>query len=253
MVAWRARIGLIKPTHRGKSFAYWYKHAAEGVEIVPTFIGFRSEKRESFLEGFKRAEELAVQLKEVGCDIIAVSGTPPFLLKGVDYERQWANELSAKISLPVVTPMEPHAIALQALGVRTVAVATYYGSELNQAIVNYFSRFGIESELMTGLSMTGESSGLYTTSLPALDEVSHTDVYRHCRKALQNMGPVDALYINGGGWDAAPAIEFLERDLKIKVVWALAAEMWLTYHRLKIDNPVPGGGMLLSGNYAPGV
>lgn len=90
MVAWRARIGLIKPTHRGKSFAYWYNHAPEGVEIVPTFIGFRSEKRESFLEGFKKAEALAEQLKEVGCDIISVSGTPPFLLKGLDYERQWA-------------------------------------------------------------------------------------------------------------------------------------------------------------------
>ena len=63
---------------------------------------------------------------------------------------------------------------------------------------------------------------------------------------------VDALYINGGGWDAAPAIDYLERDLKIKVVWALAAEMWLTYHILKIENPVPGGGVLLSGNYAPG-
>jgi maleate cis-trans isomerase len=83
-----ARIGLIKPTHRGKSFAYWYNHAPEGVEIVPTFIGFRSEKRESFLEGFKKAEELAVQLKEVGCDIISVSGTPPFLLKGLDFERE---------------------------------------------------------------------------------------------------------------------------------------------------------------------
>ena len=79
MVAWRARIGLIKPTHRGKSFAYWYNHAPEGVEIVPTFIGFRSEKRERPLEGFKKAEALAVQLKEVGCDIISVSGTPPFL------------------------------------------------------------------------------------------------------------------------------------------------------------------------------
>jgi maleate cis-trans isomerase len=67
------------------------------------------------------------------------------------------------------------------------------------------------------------------------------------------MHRVDALYINGGGWDAAPAIEFLERDLKIKVVWALAAEMWFTYHALKIDNPVPDGGMLLSGDYAPGV
>jgi len=113
MVAWRARIGLIKPTHRGKSFAYWYKHAPEGVEIVPTFIGFRSERRESFLEGFKKAEALAVQLKEVGCDIISVSGTPPFLLKGLDFERQWAADLSEKIGLPVVTPMAPHAIALQ--------------------------------------------------------------------------------------------------------------------------------------------
>jgi maleate isomerase len=251
MVAWRARIGLIKPTHRGKSFAYWYKHAPEGVEIVPTFIGFRSEKRESFLEGFKKAEALAAQLKDVGCDIISVSGTPPFLLKGLDYERQWAADLSARISLPVVTPMEPHAIALQTLGVRRVAVATYYGKELNDAIVNYFSCFGIESELMPGLSMSGESSGLYTTSLMALDEVSYMDVYRHCKRGLAKIPAVDAIYINGGGWDAAPAVEFLERDLKIKVVWALAAEMWLTYHILKIENAVPGGGDLLSGDYAP--
>jgi maleate cis-trans isomerase len=251
MVAWRARIGLIKPTHRGKSFAYWYKHAPEGVEIVPTFIGFRSEKRENFLEGFKKAEKLAMQLKEVGCDIISVSGTPPFLLKGLDFERQWAGELSAKIDLPVVTPMEPHAIALQTLGVRKVALATYYGNELNQAIVNYFSRFGIESEVMPGLSATGQSSGLYTTSLLALDEVSHMDVYRHCKKALTSMSSVEAIYINGGGWDAAPAIGYLERDLKIKVVWALAAEMWLTYHRLKIDHPLSDSGVLLSGKYAP--
>jgi maleate cis-trans isomerase len=147
--------------------------------------------------------------------------------------------------------MEPHAIALQALGARKVAVATYYGRELNQAIANYFSRFGIESELMPGLSATGQSSGLYTTSLLALDEVSHTDVYRHCKKALATMSPVDAIYINGGGWDAAPAIDYLERDLKVKVVWALAAEMWLTYHKLKIENAVSGGGVLLSGKHAP--
>src|SRR5207244_13515327 len=103
MVAWRARIGLIKPTHRGKSFAYWYKHAPEGVEIVPTFINFRSEKRESFLEGFKKAKALAVQLKEVGCDIISISSTPPFLLKGLDYERHLTADLSTKIGLPMVT------------------------------------------------------------------------------------------------------------------------------------------------------
>jgi len=251
MVAWRARIGLIKPTHRGKSFAYWYRNAPEGIEIVPTFIGFRSEKKESFLEGFKRAEELALQLKEVGCDIVSVSGTPPFLLKGLDFERQWGSDLEKKIGIPVVTPMEPHAIALKTLGVRRVAVATYYGDELNRAIADYFSRFEIEAEMMPGLSATGESAGLYTTSLRALDEVSHMDVYRHCRKAMLGMPSVDAVYINGGGWDAAPAIDTIERDLKTRVVWALAAEMWLTYHILKVDNPVAGGGMLLDGTRVP--
>ena len=253
MFAWRARIGLIKPTHRGKVFAFWYTHAPEGVEIVPTFIGFRSGKKESFLEAFKRAEELAAQLKEVGCDIVAVSGTPPFLIKGLDFERKWAEDLTKKIGLPVVTPMEPHAIALKAMGVKKVAVATYYGDELNQAIVNYFRRFEIDSLLMPGLNFSGQQGeGLYTTPLLALDEVSYTDVYRHCKRGLQGVGgSVDAIYINGGDWDAAPTVELLERDLKVKVVWALAAEMWLTYHKLSISNPITGWSSLLSGNYEP--
>jgi maleate cis-trans isomerase len=250
MYAWRARIGLIKPTHRGKTFAFWYKHAPEGVEIVPTFIGFRSGHKDKFLEGFRRAEEIAVQLKEVGCDIIAVSGTPPFLLKGLDFERQWASNLSEKVGLPVVTAVEPHAIALKAMGVKTVALATYFGDELNRAIVNHFSRFGLNCLIMPGFSATGQDEALYTTPLLRLDEVSYMEVYRHCKRGVQSLStPVDAIYINGGGWDAAPAVQLLEDDLKIKVVWAIAAEMWLTYHKLAISNPLEGCGILLSGNY----
>ena len=252
MYAWRARIGLIKPTHRGKTFAFWYKYAADGVEIVPTFIGFRSGHKDKFLEGFQRAEEIAVQLKEVGCDIIQVSGTPPFLLKGLDFERQWASDLSKKIGLPVVTAVEPHPIALKAMGVKRVALATYFGDELNQGIVNHFSRFGLESVIMPGFSGTGQTEALYTTPLLRLDDVSYMDVYRHCKRGVQNLGtPVDAIYIIGGGWDAAPAVQLLEDDLKVKVVWAIAAEMWLTYHKLAIDLRLQGCGSLFSGDYRP--
>jgi maleate cis-trans isomerase len=252
MYAWRARIGVLKPTHRGKTFAFWFIHAPEGVEIVPTFIGFRSGQKQSFLQGFERAEQLAVDLKEVGCDIIAVSGTPPFLLKGLDFEREWAQKVSKKTGLPVVTPVEPHALALKSMGVKKVAIATYFGDELNQAIVNHFRRFGLEPVVMKGFDFRGRTEDLYTTPLLALDEVSYMDVYRHCKQGVQRLGEsVDAIYINGGGWDAAPAVELLERDLKVKVVWAIAAEMWLTYHRLSISNPVSGQGSLLSGDYAP--
>ncbi len=248
MFAWRARIGLLKPTHRGKTFAFWFVHAPDGVEIVPTFIGFRSGEKESFLKGFERAEEIAVQLKEVKCDIISVSGTPPFLLKGLDFERQWAKNLSQKIGLPVLTPVEPHAIALKSLGAKKVALATYFGNELNQGIVNTFSRFGLECVVMPGFDFQGRREDLYTTPLLALDEVSYMDVYRHCKRGVQRLGTsVDAIYINGGGWDAAPAVELLEQDLKVKVVWAIAAEMWLAYHKLQINLTLKGNGSLFSG------
>ncbi len=252
MYAWRARIGLVQPTHRGKTFAFWYKHAPDGVEIVPTFIGFRTGERQKFLEGVDRAEQLIMDLKAVKCDIVLVAGTPPFLIKGLEFERQWAAEMSRKSGLPVVTAMEPHAIAMQAMGVRRVACATYYHDELNQAIVDYLAKFGIEAVIMGGFSLSGQSDHLYSTPMMALDEVSYMHVYRYCKEGYKRLeGPFDAIYINGSGWDAARAVEMLEQDLKVPVIWAQAADMWLVYHKLGISNPVPDHGILLRGDYVP--
>ena len=115
MYAWRARIGFISPTHRGKVFAFWYDRAPEGVEIIPTFIGFRTSDQKTFESGFDRAAQLADDLKAAGCDLISVSGSPPVLLRGLDFERQWRDGLEQKLGIPVVTQMEPHAIAMQAI------------------------------------------------------------------------------------------------------------------------------------------
>jgi maleate cis-trans isomerase len=75
-------------------------------------------------------------------------------------------------------------------------------------------------------------------------------VYQYCKSGYQSLKqPVDAIYINGGGWDAPPAIDLLERDLGIKVVFALAAEMWATYKRLAIELSVADCGALLRDNF----
>jgi maleate cis-trans isomerase len=135
-------------------------------------------------------------------------------------------------------PRLPHALALQALGARRVAVATYYGDgdELNQAIVKYFARFDIEAYLMGGFRLSNEREALYTTSLMALDEVSFVQVYQYCRQAMRRIQleqSVDAMYIKGGGWDVAP------------VVRALAAAT------LGISNPILDGGRLLREDVLP--
>jgi maleate isomerase len=248
MSAERGRIGLIKPTHRAKSFAFWYKNLPDGLECVPTFIGFRKGTRATFTAEttLRRAEELATELREVNCDIISVSGTPPFLLRGHTFEQEWGRALSLRLGIPVATPMQPHAAALKALGVKRTAVATYYREELNDAIVRYFSAFGIDSAVIPGFSASSETEELYATPLMALDEVSGEQVYRHCTDGVRRLeGAVEALYINGGGWEVAPVIERLERDLGIPVVWALAAEMWVAFRTLGVDDAIANCGVLL--------
>ncbi len=243
----------MSPTHRGKVFAFWYRRAPEGVEIIPTFIGFRTSDKKTFAGAFERAGQLAEDLKSAGCDIIVVSGSPPVLLKGRDFEREWRDRLSQKLGVPVVSQMEPHALALQAMGIKRVAIATYYGDELNEAIVNYFRRFDIEGVALGGFQQAaGRKEALYTTSLTALDDVSAVQVYQYCKRGFLGLSrPVEGIYINGGGWDAQGAINFLEADLHTKVVFALAAEMWLTYRKLAIDLPVNDCGALLRDGYDP--
>ena len=75
-------------------------------------------------------------------------------------------------------------------------------------------------------------------------------MYRYCRDGfLKLASPVDGIYINGGGWDAVPAINELEADLRTKVVLAQAAELWLTLRTLSISPSVSDCGALLREDY----
>lgn len=247
--SWRGYIGLVKPTYRGKAIAFWYKNLPDGIECVPAVIGFGSGDKETFREerSFRRAEELSGELCAVGCDIITISGSPPFLLKGPAHESEWRNGLETRLGVPVVTGMAPHVAAARALGITRIAIATYYRRELNEAVSGYFAAQNIQSSVIPGFEQTSDGEGLYSTSMRGLDEVSHEDVYRHCKAGVKKLGSsVDGLYINGGGWDAAPVVGHLEEDLGIPVIWAMAAEMWLTLSLLGIGDPISGFGRLLS-------
>ena len=97
--------------------------------------------------------------------------------------------------------MEPHALALVALGVKRVAIATYYGEKLaNDAIKRYFGRFDIEGVVIGGLSVPGRSEALYTTSLMALDEVSHMQVYQYCKAGFQAITPQRRRHLHQWRW-----------------------------------------------------
>jgi maleate cis-trans isomerase len=245
-----ARLGLVKPgaTAGRENVSFWKARAPAGAEIEAAELGYDRGDRETFAAGWERAERLARELVNRGCDLVVVSGTPPFLLEGLAFERRWRRALSKRIGLPVVTAMEAHAMALQALGASRVAVATYYGNELNEAVARYLGHFDIEAELLGGFSLTGEGEGLFSTPMHAQATITSRQVYDYCYQGVQDgRDDVDALYINGAGWDVAAIITKLEQDLHADVVWGPVAEMWLSYWMLGISNEQPDCGRLLRG------
>ncbi len=232
MYGWRARIGLIKPTLRGKSFAPWYRNAPDGVEILPTHIGYAKGDAAAFEHGFARIDTLADELCAVGVDLLCVSGGPPFLLRGREFEADWATALAQRTGVAVIPPLAAHAEALAHLGASRVTVISYYKEELNDALVRYLAEFGMTAAVDPIAGQSTEE--LYAVSLRDVERISWQEVYRHGRDAA-NKAPCDALYIHGAGWDAESAIVALEADLGIPVVFGPVAEMWATYRTLGID------------------
>jgi maleate cis-trans isomerase len=243
------KLGLIKPGEKAgrENVSFWGAHAPDGVEITAGDLGYERPDKETFEAGWQRAESLATKLADRGCDLIVISGTPPFLIRGRVFEQQWREALSDRIGIPVVTAMESHALALRFLNAKTVVVATYYGDELNQALAKYLSDFDIEAIVLDGFSLTGTGEGLFTTPMREQASITSQQVYDYCyRRVKEVAGGIEALYINGAGWNVAPTITRLEKDLGVDVVWGPVAEMWQTYEMLGISNPQSDCGRLLS-------
>lgn len=243
MYGWRARIGLIKPTLRGKSFAPWYRNAPDGVEILPTHIGYPKGDSDSFETGLARIDSLADELCTAGVDLLCVSGGPPFLLRGRRFEADWGAELAQRTGVEVIPPLQSHAEALTHLQARRVTVITYYKGELNDALVRYLAEFDLTAAVNPIRGTSGED--LYAVSMRDVETISWQDVYRHGRAAVSK-DPCDALYIHGAGWDAEAAVVALESDLGIPVVFGPVAEMWATYRRLRIQFNAPNLGTLVA-------
>ena len=243
MYGWRARIGLIKPTLRGKSFAPWYKSAPDGVEILPTYVGYTKGEGAVFEAGLTRIETLADELCAVGVDLVCVSGGPPFLLRGAEFEREWASKLAQRTGRPVVPPLAAHVAALQSFGAKSVTVITYYKDDLNQAMRQYLETFGLVAAVhpIDG----GSAEELYAVSMRDVESITWQDVYRHARRACEG-AEADALYIHGAGWDAEAAVAPLEADLGIPVIFGPVAEMWDAYRQLGIHFRAGHLGRLVS-------
>lgn len=246
MYGWRGLIGLINPTYRGRLIQQWYEMLPEGVGLIPCTLGISRGEQDVFDRSFEAAEKIARELAVWGADVMVQPGLPPWLVKGPAFEKEWVARLEAETKVPMVTPMGATVQAMRALGVRRVVVATYFGDHLNSRIADALRSAGIETARIDGYRLSEEREGLYTTPLIALNRVGPGDVYRFVRDLCRRTEDPDGVYIVGGGWDAGPVVEALERDLEKPAIFAVTAALWACLRRIGVKEPIRGHGRLLA-------
>jgi maleate cis-trans isomerase len=246
MYGWRGKIGVVFPTHRGISIEDWFRILPSGVGLMPAIIGFKQAASSEFGHGIDVAEGLAKDLAKVGVDVIAIEGLPPFALKGLEFEKKWAKRLENSINLPVLTPIRTDIEALRAAKITKVVVATYFGSELNERIRDFLESSSIHVLEIEGYPFGEKDKGMWSVPFNRVDSIGWTDVYRFSRGLFRRAKSANGIFIVGGGWDYASAIQPLESDLDTCVVSAGTASIWRALREIKVKERVSGFGKLFS-------
>src|SRR5680860_1732714 len=85
--SWRGTMGLIKPTHRPGSLEETIRLLPEGIGVIPMTVGISRGDTQEFRDVLDPIEDRVRQLAEIGVDLIAPAGAPPFMVHGYQGER----------------------------------------------------------------------------------------------------------------------------------------------------------------------
>src|SRR6266545_3823604 len=180
--SWRGVVGDIKPTYRPGSLEDFIRLLPEGIGVIPLTVGIRSGTEQEFRDVLEDYKQKAIQLAELGTDLIHIGGAPPMMVHGFHGE--------AKIGVPVSTSGKSQIEAMHALGAKSFVGVTYFKDNMNQIFTRYFSEAGIDVKAMEGIEVAFKDVG----------KLSGEEIYKHTKKAFLRHPDADAIYMLGSGW-----------------------------------------------------
>ncbi len=232
--SWRGVLGLVKPTMRPGSLEEEIRLLPEGVGIIPKHQNVTRGERDEFDAAIRAYEVAADRLAAQEVDLIHLAGTPPFMMLGVDGERELLDRWQARLNIPVFAAPMSDTAALRALGVTKLIGVTY--SELqNELSRNYMTEAGFDVLAMEPMVVPFSEAG----------QISSQQVYSFVRDTFLAHPGADGIYIQGNAWRVLDIIDMVERDFGIPVAHASCALCWEVQKQLHIRAPLDGFGRLL--------
>ena len=244
MYGWRGRIGLIVPSSNTTMECELARMLPKGITQHTARVMQVMETEEELLRMSKYAERAAQELASAEVDMILYGCTSGSFLKGEDWNRRFAKELSEVIERPVVTTATAVIDALKRLRLDEVCLATPYPEETNAKAVAWLESVNVKVVKTIELIKSTYSQPISNLEIGSLaPECVYNKIRQHSKSLTV------PLFISCTNLRTIEIIELLENDLDLPVVTSNQASLWAALRTLKLRCSLEGFGRLLSGQY----
>lgn len=221
MYGWRMRMGLVVPSSNTTIEPEFNRVAPDGVSVHAARV-YQEEtdqperKIATVLAMNDELEPALRQLTSVQPTVIAFCCTAASFLRGAAHDQDLSARLTEAAGVPFITASTAVTLALQALGVRRVAMGTPYLDAVNERERVYLhERLGIEVVRARGLQIVG--------NLPK-GRLDPGAAYRVARDV--DCAEAEAVFLSCTNWRTLEVIAALEQDLGKPVVSSNQATLW---------------------------
>lgn len=227
------RLGLIVPSSNTTMETEYRSVLPEGFTLHTARVRLKEVTVEALIEMERGVEEEALKLADAHVDVIGYGCTSGSLVKGLGHDREIVARIEKTTGIPAVATAGAVVEALNALGVRRVAVATPYIDEINTLEKEFLEANGFEVVDIEGLKIVDNTR---------IGVVAGSEVIRLVRALRHDRA--SGVFVSCTNLPTTPVIERLETELRKPVVSSNTATLWSMLRKCRSSVGIRGLGRL---------
>lgn len=228
------RMGLLVPSSNYAQEPEFAAMLPDHVSLHVTRLKLASVDPDSTVKIVAELEEAAGRLADAAVDVVVLAATAPSTRLGKGYDAQLIKRMEDAAGKPATTAATAMLDAFAAMGVRRIALAAPWSSQVNRTVAAFIEAHGIE-----------------VVSQVAMEVVRNNDIGRLPSETAVEQGlladrpEADAVFLACGNWWTGRIVDRLEAQVKKPVLTTNNMTMWHALRKMGHAASLPGCGRLL--------
>lgn len=234
---YRAKIGIITPGVNTNIEPEFYHMAPKGVSFhTSRLLLLGKATPESYHKMEADTERAARELETAELDVVAWACTSGSVLMP---PRHIEEKIERVTGCPAFSTITAVVAALNALGVKRVALGTPYVSFINETEIDFLEKNGFEVVSMYGLEL-----GITQEERRGIGRVPPQSMHRFCRHIDNDKA--EAIFISCTNVAGVQELEQIEAERGKPVFTSNLATFWHALRTVGVNDKIEGFGRLLS-------